>query len=130
MGFSKASRTLHRQVPMLERWIDDRAREGVPFFVLGDFNRQLNHDNDAVWREIDDGDPPNADLTNFTDGHIDECHNRKWPRFIDHILADQLAAELVVEGSLRQIVYTPQDARTWKLSDHCSISVRIRTDLK
>lgn len=126
MGFSKACRTLRRQVPMLERWIDDRAREGVPFFVLGDFNRQFNHDNDAFWAEIDDGEPPNADLTNFTVGHIDECHDRKWPRFIDHIVADRLATELVLKRSFRQIVFTPQDTKAWKLSDHCPISLRVQ----
>ena len=98
----------------------------MPFIVLGDFNRQFNHDNDAFWAEIDDGEPPNADLTNFTVGHIDECHDRKWPRFIDHIMADRLATELVVDGLFSQIDYTPQDARAWKLSDHCPISVRIR----
>ncbi len=76
--------------------------------------------------EIDDGQPLNADLTSLTVGHIDECHERKWPRFIDHIVADRLASELVVEGSFQQLVYTPQDAKAWKLSDHCPISVRVR----
>ena len=129
-GDTKACQTLQRQLPVLERWIDARAREGMPFFVLGDFKRQFNHDNDAFWGEIDDGEPLNADLTSLTVGHIDECHNRKWPRFIDHIVADRLAAQLVVEGSFRQIVYTSQDARAWKLSDHCPISVRIRAHVR
>ena len=111
MRAARAEEAPGRQLPVLEEWIDALAGEGVPFFVLGDFNRQLNHDSDAFWGEIDDGDPPNADLTNFTMGHIDECHNRKWPRFIDHIVADRLASELVVAGSFRQVVYTPQDAK-------------------
>ena len=111
-GDTKACRILRRQVPVLERWIDARASEGVPFFVLGDFNRQFNHDHDAFWQALDDGDPPNADLTNFTVGSIDEGHNRKWPRFIDHIVADRLARALVVEGLFSQIVFTPQDAKT------------------
>ncbi len=126
-GDTKACRILRRQVLILEHWIDARAREGVPFFVLGDFNRQLNHENDGFWGEIDDGDPPNADMTSFTMGHIDECNDRKWLRFIDHIVADRLASELVVEGSFQQLVYTPQDATAWKLSDHCPISVMVRS---
>ncbi len=111
-GKREACQILRRQLPMLEQWIDARAREGVPFIMLGDFNRQLNHDHDAFWAEIDDGEPPNADLTTFTVDHIDECHNRKWPRFIDHIVADRLARALVVEGSFSQIVFTPRDAKT------------------
>jgi endonuclease/exonuclease/phosphatase family metal-dependent hydrolase len=62
--------TLRRQVPVLEGWIDDRAKEEVRFVVLGDFNRRLAAPRDDVWLEIDDGDPMNSDLIG----------RRLWPR--------------------------------------------------
>ena len=59
---SRACRTLARQVEPLEAWIDARWREGVPFVVLGDFNRELDRhgERDHLWADIADGDPPGA----------------------------------------------------------------------
>ncbi len=37
-------RGLQRQAPVVEAWIDQRAREGVAFAMLGDFNRHLDQD--------------------------------------------------------------------------------------
>ena len=69
---------LAEQVPVLERWIDAHAAQGTPFAVLGDFNRRLARERHtardrhgkliAMWPELDDGDPPEADLTNVTAG--------------------------------------------------------------
>ena len=38
---SRSCRTLARQSEPLEAWIDARWREGTPFVVLGDFNREM-----------------------------------------------------------------------------------------
>ena len=61
-------RMLQQQVPVLEDWIDQRARAGDAFGVIGDFNRRFDRERDAardatgaivaMWPEIDDGDPP------------------------------------------------------------------------
>lgn len=48
---------LKRQIPILEGWIENRAAEGVPAIVLGDFNRRFNIAGDDMWSELDDGDP-------------------------------------------------------------------------
>lgn len=121
-----ACRKLARQLPALEAWIDARAREGVPFAVLGDFNRRLA-EGEALWAEIDDGDPPGADLTLVTDGRVSRCWNGAYPRFIDHIVLDAQAAAWLVPGSFEQLLYDPADARhRATLSDHCPISVRLR----
>lgn len=121
-----ACRKLARQLPALEAWIDARAREGVPFAVLGDFNRRMA-EAEPFWLEIDDGDPPGADLTLVTAGRVSQCWNGAYPRFIDHIVLDARAAAWLVPGSFVQQLYDPADARhRATLSDHCPISVRLR----
>jgi endonuclease/exonuclease/phosphatase family metal-dependent hydrolase len=116
---------LRQQLPALEAWIDAREREGVPFAVLGDFNRRLRAD-DEVWRELDDRAPVPADLTLVTDGQRSRCWNGKYPDFIDHIVLDAQAAAWLVPGSFEQLLYDEADARhREKLSDHCPISVRL-----
>ena len=37
-----ACKELASQVPILGGWIDERAGDGVPFIVMGDFNRRLS----------------------------------------------------------------------------------------
>jgi endonuclease/exonuclease/phosphatase family metal-dependent hydrolase len=53
---------LSAQLPVLESWIDARAGAGEPFVVLGDLIRRMKA-GEAFYTEIDDGQPPNADLT-------------------------------------------------------------------
>jgi endonuclease/exonuclease/phosphatase family metal-dependent hydrolase len=121
----KACAKLLDQLPALEAWIDAREREGVPFAVLGDFNRRLRQD-DEVWRELDDRHPVPADLTLVTGGQRSRCWNGKYPDYIDHIVLDAQAAAWLVPGSFEQMLYDPADARyRATLSDHCPISVRL-----
>jgi endonuclease/exonuclease/phosphatase family metal-dependent hydrolase len=132
-----ACATLAEQVPVLEAWIDARARERMPFAVLGDFNRRFADERSrardragrlqAMWPELDDADPPEADLTNATrkrrgarcspgDGH---------EVAIDHIVLSRSAAQWLVPGSVQRIAYSGADARRFRLSDHCPVAVTI-----
>jgi hypothetical protein len=77
---------LLRQVPVLEEWIDQHAAGPDPLIVLGDFNRRLNDRSDAVWAELDDGRPSNADLTAVTEGQSISCRDNRFPGFVDHIV--------------------------------------------
>jgi hypothetical protein len=125
---------LARQVPALERWIDDRAREGAAFVVLGDFNRQLGRERGpardaagrtvALWPEIDDGDPPGADLTNAGGGvRPAACLPGEKPRPpIDHLLLGARAAAALRPGSYRMWPY-PDRPRGARWPDHCIRSV-------
>jgi endonuclease/exonuclease/phosphatase family metal-dependent hydrolase len=71
------------QVPVLEGWIDEAARGPRPFIVLGDFNRRLNQAGDKMWADLDDGDPPNADLTALTQEMPVSCRDNHFIEFID-----------------------------------------------
>jgi endonuclease/exonuclease/phosphatase family metal-dependent hydrolase len=116
---------LRDQLPILESWIDARAAEEIPFLVLGDFNRRLQP-RDPFWIEIDDADPPNADLTLVGEGRVQQCWNSRYPEPIDHILTDRISSAWLVPGSEREDVF-PADWSEWArvLSDHCPYSVAL-----
>lgn len=112
--------TLGRQLGPLQGWIARRRAEGVPFIILGDFNR---------W--MDGGDPffaglaASGPLVRATVGQTSPCWGGGG--FIDHIIAGGAARPWMQADSLRVLVYSEKGS-TWKerLSDHCPVSVRFR----
>lgn len=120
-----ACEKLNRQVPQLEAWIDARAAEGIPFMVLGDWNRRFDVPGDTFWPEIDDGEPANADLTRITEGRTSACWGGEFPLYIDHIAFDKRASRFVVAGSFEQILFEEDIALKPKLSDHCPLAVSL-----
>jgi len=133
-----ACRDLARQVPIVEGWIDAQAAAGRRFAVLGDFNRELLWERDGarspdgtlqrLWPEIDDGDPPDADLVNAADGaRYRNCTpGQGHSGFIDHIVLGRKLGRTLVPGSFAQLTFDAGDAWRFKLSDHCPISVSLR----
>ena len=127
---SRACRTLARQVEPLEAWIDARWREGVPFLVLGDFNRELDRhgERDHLWAAIADDDPPGLELHRLSAGRDPACWRgtKRHHRFpIDFFVFGARAWKQVDAGSFRQVVWTDSDAdpRRGLPSDHCPIAV-------
>lgn len=128
---------LSEQVPELEKWIDARAAEDLPFVVLGDFNRQLTGYNDWFWQEIDDGEPAGLKLYSAAGKDKSRCQsktydieNHRWSlmryeNYIDHIVLDGRAKELMVPESFQQFVYHPDDVMNLNLSDHCPIRLTV-----
>ncbi len=108
---------LFEQVPALESWIDQRADAGERFAVLGDFNRWLAVSDDIVWQELDDADPPDADLT-LASGYISARCNDRYPHFIDNIVVDRQTSPF-----LRHFVERTFSGQA--LSDHCMVTVEI-----
>jgi endonuclease/exonuclease/phosphatase family metal-dependent hydrolase len=115
-----ACRTLREQVPPLQGWIAQRRADGVPFVVLGDFNREMDGHDDllAALQEA-------APLARATEGQASPCWGGT--SFIDHILAGGAAKGWMEPGTLRVLVYRERDeASRTLLSDHCPVSVRFR----
>jgi endonuclease/exonuclease/phosphatase family metal-dependent hydrolase len=133
---SPACQTLQRQVPVLEAWIDARAREGKPFVVLGDFNRRFDKEAAtardpagrivAMWPELDDGDPAEADLVDpDVEPPTESCRRQDPVRAaIDHILLSATAARAMVPGSYRMWTY-PRGEPSLHWPDHCIRSVTL-----
>ncbi len=118
-------RMLKQQASTLENWIDSRTREGVPFIILGDFNRQFDDSRDDFYPDIDDGDPPPLALFRVTENRRSACLDGRFPIYIDHIVLDEQANAFLVPGSFRQLVITEQDYAAFRLSDHCPIAIDI-----
>ena len=123
-------RKLSRQVDLLEPWIDARWREGVPFVVLGDFNRALDRhgSRDHLWEAIDDGDPQGLKLHRLPAGQEPACWrgtSRYHRHPIDFFVFGARAWRRVDRASFRQVVWTDRDAdaRRGLPSDHCPIAV-------
>jgi endonuclease/exonuclease/phosphatase family metal-dependent hydrolase len=111
--------TLMAQFDMVSQWITARRDEGVPFLVLGDFNRDFDK-NDSFARTI----AAAAPLTRATEGFSSPCWGHE--SFIDHILIGGPARAWVAPNTLRVLAYRETDP-AWKerLSDHCPVSVRL-----
>lgn len=119
-GVSRVCDTLRRQVAPLQGWIAQRREEGVPFVLLGDFNRRMEG-RDELLAALATAAP----LTRATEGRASPCWGGG--SFIDHILAGGAARSWIVPDSLRVMVYRETgDAARQQLSDHCPVSVRFR----
>ena len=124
---------LRQQVPVLEQWVDARVREGMPFAVLGDFNRHL--DKDArypagpdesaplnVFAALDDDEPKGAHLVRgsalgrYTGCSPDDTHRQ----FIDDVLVDASLADKATRRDFRQVPFLAEDTGK-QLSDHCPV---------
>lgn len=121
---------LAKQVPELEGWIDTQAAARIPFAVLGDFNRDLQREpaSRSLWGEIDDADPPLADLVNTADGQkFQNCSPAQtFSGYIDYIVLGSQMARGLVPGSFGRELYPPKQALRRKLSDHCPVYIRLR----
>jgi endonuclease/exonuclease/phosphatase family metal-dependent hydrolase len=116
----RACETLNRQLPALQGWIARRKAEGVPFVLLGDFNRVMDG-NDDLLAALN----ATAPLARATEGHATPCWGGN--TFIDHILAGGPARAWMLPASMRVLVYRETDpAAREHLSDHCPVSVRFR----
>jgi endonuclease/exonuclease/phosphatase family metal-dependent hydrolase len=121
-----ACNKLFTQVPVLEEWIDEAADGPHPFIVLGDFNRRFNQPEDVIWTDLDDAEPPNADLTAITEHMPISCRDNRFADFIDHIVFDKRAIAFVDRSSFRHITYRQADREAWdKISDHCPVVVEM-----
>jgi endonuclease/exonuclease/phosphatase family metal-dependent hydrolase len=112
-----ACQVFFQQVPVMERWINDRANERFRFAVMGDFNRRLAMPNDTVWAEWDDASPPNADLA-LASGDRSAACNPRYRDFIDFIVLDRRAT-----ADFRG--FEEKTFAGERLSDHCAVSARL-----
>ncbi len=119
-GAGRVCETLRLQVAPLQGWIAQRRAEGVPFVLLGDFNRRMDKRDELL-----DALLATAPLVRATEGRGNPCWGGN--SFIDHILAGGAARGWMQPETLRVLVYREtDDAAKEQLSDHCPVSVRFR----
>jgi endonuclease/exonuclease/phosphatase family metal-dependent hydrolase len=127
-----ACNILSNQIEPLERWIDLRASEGIPFMVLGDFNRRFAidieksyEDHEGLWQAIDD--EGREDLWSPTLTKNSQCWGGYYKDYIDHIVLDSRAKSKYIDNSFNQLVFDGEYSRELSnaLSDHCPISIEL-----
>lgn len=116
---NRVCETLRLQVTPLRGWIAQRREEGVPFVLLGDFNRRMEG-RDELLASLNDAAP----LSRATEGRATPCWGGSG--FIDHILAGGAARGWMDAATLRVMTYREGEAMKDRLSDHCPVSVRFR----
>ena len=111
--------TLLWQRDAVADWVAARQAEGVPFLLMGDFNRGMDR-RDVFLRHLRAAAP----LRRATEGYSNPCWGGE--PFIDHILLGGQARDWMRPDSLRVLTYKETDP-AWKarLSDHCPVSVRL-----
>ena len=128
----RACLKLSNQIKPLETWVDERAKENLPFIVLGDFNRRFaidiekKHDeSEGLWQAIDD--ELTEDMWSPTLTKNSKCWGGYYKDFIDHIVLNPIARANYVANSFEQLIFDGQYTRelSQSLSDHCPISIRI-----
>jgi endonuclease/exonuclease/phosphatase family metal-dependent hydrolase len=108
-----------RQIPVVAEWLRARMAEGVPFALLGDFNRVMDEKE-----EFSAAVAAAAPMVRVTEGSSDPCWGGG--SFIDHIFLGGPARGWLVPGSLRVLTYRTTDERDKEhLSDHCPVSVKL-----
>ena len=112
----KTCATLRTQMTLLRGWADERRGEGMPFVILGDFNRRLALPGDWAWHILS---PSSAPLRLPTEGITARCDSR-FPAFIDHLIAGGGAGAMMVDGSFREA------PRVNPHPDHCAVSATFR----
>jgi endonuclease/exonuclease/phosphatase family metal-dependent hydrolase len=113
---------LFRQAPVLEAWVDERARTGEHFAVLGDWNRRTGLGEDAFLGIVSDDDPPQGLLIMATAGRQATCISR-YTDYIDHIAVGLAANDRLVPNSFTEYRYGEDESRF--PSDHCPQSVEV-----
>jgi endonuclease/exonuclease/phosphatase family metal-dependent hydrolase len=111
---------LRGQLAALQGWIAQRREEGVPFVLMGDFNRWMDG-RDAFYAALQTSGP----LARATAGRSSPCWGGGG--FIDHVMAGGAARAWMQADTLRVLVYR-EAGEDWRsrLSDHCPVSVRFR----
>jgi endonuclease/exonuclease/phosphatase family metal-dependent hydrolase len=113
---------LFSQAPVLEGWIDARARAGEDFAVMGDWNRRTALPGDEFLSIVSDNDPSSGSLVFANSGRRATCVKR-YADFIDHIAVGRDTAPRLQPGSFVEYTYgVPENQHP---ADHCPNSVAI-----
>ncbi len=109
---------LYAQADVLKDWIGARARGGIAFALLGDFNRRLQRQGD-FWTALDG--PGGARLALPISAYaVSPCIER-YPDFVDLVVFDPRSLALFRPGSFHVLTYVGRE-RDFP-SDHCPVSV-------
>lgn len=119
-----ACRLLAAQAEALGTWISTQASKGR-FIVLGDLNRGgLPDEDDAFWSLLH----PQAFQAAASSLPFSNCaFGDPYTDYIDHILVGQALVPRLHEPAFAHLPYSAADVATYRLSDHCPVSVSLNS---
>jgi endonuclease/exonuclease/phosphatase family metal-dependent hydrolase len=122
---SEACELLAAQSHALGQWIAERAAGNTPFIVLGDFNRGGMPDgDDPFWTVLH---PATFRAAAGSLRYANCSWGAPYREFIDHILVSEDLQSRLATPSYSQQTYRARDAARYLLSDHCPISVYLKS---
>jgi endonuclease/exonuclease/phosphatase family metal-dependent hydrolase len=116
---------LARQAQALGEWIDSRAEANASFIVLGDLNRAgAPHPDDDFWSLLHS----HHFLAAATRLPFRNCvFGAPYTEFIDHILISHPLLPRLHGPGFEQMRFESTEALSYRLSDHCPVSVLVST---
>ncbi|MBQ4810093.1 endonuclease/exonuclease/phosphatase family protein [Pseudoalteromonas luteoviolacea] len=123
---------LAKQVPLLDKWVEDKSNAKAPFIVLGDFNHRLSAPYNRFSRDLNHPDgladkAPN-DVTKSTlfnaNLMLTGCHPY-YPAPIDHVLVSKTLKSDYVQNSAQFHYFDNMEPKKM-LSDHCALSIDLK----
>ena len=113
-------RTLARQIPVLEDWIDAKSALGLPVVLLGDFNRRLDRGVDVVREDLDDNDPVDLFKVPHRQDLVCTAFNSAPTTSIDYVIVNEALWDLVRVPDIPKL-----DVADPQISDHCPVFVDV-----
>jgi len=120
-GAGDDCQALFEQQKILKKWIQARAKDAMPFALLGDFNRRLQAE-EQFWSGIDAPGDPFMDLSLTVKRDTAARCQPSFNQFIDYIILNPGSLPLLKPDSFQELVY---EAGSPPASDHCPIAVEL-----
>jgi len=114
---ARACKILARQVPVLERWVDDKMAADEHVVLLGDFNRQLDRGDDDVRADLDDKDPADLLITPHRHKILCQAHRPAPQTSVDYVIISKSLHARARLGNGAPTVPVISE----KISDHCPV---------
>ena len=120
-GSGEDCKVLFDQQKILKKWVDDRAKDAIPFVLLGDFNRRLQAE-EQFWTGIDAPDDPLKDLSITVKRDTPARCQPSFTQFIDYIIMNPASLVFLKNESFQELTY---ETGVTPASDHCPIAVEL-----
>lgn len=119
---SDACQTFAKQAPILDQWVEQKEKTGMPYIILGDFNHRLSAPYNHLTRQLSTNADNSVSSFENLSADIIGCHPY-YPAPIDHILAGNMPKK----GLAKTVKMHPFSDMAPKamLSDHCALSVEL-----
>jgi len=119
---SDACQTFAKQAPILDKWVEQKEKTGMPYIILGDFNHRLSAPYNHLRRQLSTNSDNSVSSLEHLSADIIGCHPY-YPAPIDHILAGNMPKK-GLEKTATMHPFSDMSPKAM-LSDHCALSVKL-----